>query len=64
MMSLRTTEGTDLIRYADILGAPLDMDIVRNLGDMGFIERRENRLRATPSGRAVLNALIAELLPG
>lgn len=63
MMSLRTTEGSSLPRLADIGGAPINTSYINELVDMGLLEQSRDRLRATPQGRAVLNAVITKLLP-
>ena len=63
MMSLRTSEGTDLVRYAAIAGAPLDPAEVESLVGLGLVRIDGDRLQATKDGRAVLNALITALLP-
>lgn len=63
MMGLRLSEGIDLDRHAR-LHAPLDGDALGRLEELGVTRRQGNRLIATPRGRAVLNAVIRELLPG
>ncbi|MDI3337796.1 radical SAM family heme chaperone HemW [Defluviimonas aestuarii] len=63
MMSLRLTEGTDTGRFRMLSGRELDSGAVEKLSGLGMVERVGNRIRATTSGRAVLNALIRELLP-
>jgi putative oxygen-independent coproporphyrinogen III oxidase len=63
MMSLRTTEGTDLVRYEALAGAPLDAREIKSLSELGLVRAEPDRLSATPAGRAVLNAIITALLP-
>jgi oxygen-independent coproporphyrinogen-3 oxidase len=63
MMSLRTAQGTDLLRYASILGGSLDGDRISHLRSMGFVTVEDHHLIATPTGRPLLNALITEILP-
>jgi oxygen-independent coproporphyrinogen-3 oxidase len=63
MMGLRLTEGIDLARHEALRGAPIDECAVLRLEDLGMV-RRDHRLRATPQGRMVLNAVIEALLPG
>lgn len=63
MMSLRLAEGTDTGRFHALSGRELDSGAVEKLSGLGMVERVGNRIRATTSGRAVLNALIRELLP-
>lgn len=63
MMSLRLTEGLDPLRFAALAGRDLDAPTLVRLADLGMIEQSGHRIRATPAGRAVLNAVIRELLP-
>ena len=63
MMGLRLAEGIDTGRYAALAGAPLDAAVVARLQGLGMVARIADRLRATRQGRAVLNALLRELLP-
>ncbi|WP_111733122.1 radical SAM family heme chaperone HemW [Roseovarius amoyensis] len=62
MMGLRIAEGIDLARYKAISGAALPKRAVLELEDIGMITRESGRLRATPRGRLVLNAVIRALL--
>ena len=62
MMGLRLTEGLDMTRYTQLSGRPLDKDRLNNLADMGMVTISDHRLRATDQGRAVLNAILRELL--
>ena len=61
-MGLRLTRGIDLDRYERLSGAPLSQTVLKDLSDMGMIETEGGWLRVTPSGRIVLNAVIAKLL--
>ncbi|SNX69854.1 oxygen-independent coproporphyrinogen-3 oxidase [Cereibacter ovatus] len=61
MMALRLSEGLDLPRYRAISGADPDERKLRDLVEIGMIERAGNRLRATTDGRMVLNSVIADL---
>lgn len=62
MMALRLSEGMDLGRYARLSGRnPPDAGIDR-LEDLGMIRRDGARIMATAAGRAVLNAVIRDLL--
>jgi len=63
MMSLRTSEGLDIARFASIAGAGLDLEKVGTLKAHGLAVESSGRLVATRAGRAVLNALVTELLP-
>ena len=62
MMSMRLAEGLDVARYAALAGAMPDPDAVSRLADLGMVEETGGRLRATAQGRAVLNAVIREIL--
>jgi oxygen-independent coproporphyrinogen-3 oxidase len=64
LMGLRLTEGVDPGRYAQIRGAPLSGASVAYLVDLDMITTAPNRVRTTPQGRLVLNAVIARLLEG
>jgi oxygen-independent coproporphyrinogen-3 oxidase len=62
LMGLRLTEGLDLGRLAAVGSVVPGDATVDKLADLGLIERRDgHRVRATPRGRFVLNALVAEL---
>ena len=63
MMSLRLVEGTDPARFAALSGRAFDIAALQRLTDLEMIEHTDTRIRATPAGRAVLNAVIRELLP-
>jgi oxygen-independent coproporphyrinogen-3 oxidase len=62
LMGLRLREGFDANRYEQEFGRPLDPARLEGLVDLGMIERMEgNRIRATPQGWLVLDAVIADL---
>ena len=62
LMGLRLAEGVDVDRYEKLAGRPLSSDRVTILRDEALIEPVGNsRLRATPSGMLVLDALVADL---
>ena len=62
LMGLRLREGLDLKRFSAITGSEIDPDRVRDLVGYGMVEHApDNRLRATPSGALVLDAVIADL---
>ena len=61
LMGLRIAEGIDLTRYAALAGREIDSNKIAGLKSLGLIKREGTRLRATPDGRKLLNALIAEL---
>lgn len=62
MMSLRLTEGTDLQRLAALAGTALSGDRVQALEEMGMVRVQDMRLIATAKGRALLNAILRELM--
>jgi putative oxygen-independent coproporphyrinogen III oxidase len=62
MMGLRLSEGIDPARY-HLLGArPLSDAKIKDLRDLGMLTVQDDRLCATLNGRAVLNAVIRELM--
>ena len=63
MMGLRTTRGLDLDRYEAISGVSLDEMVLLDLVKNGYLNLNNRYLAPTRSGRAVLNAVIRELLP-
>ncbi|WP_397541615.1 radical SAM family heme chaperone HemW [Roseovarius salis] len=62
MMGLRISEGIDADRFQSITGATLDPEKIHHLQEIGVITVDDHRVRATESGRPVLNAVIRELL--
>ncbi|MEL7466369.1 MAG: radical SAM family heme chaperone HemW [Pseudomonadota bacterium] len=62
LLSLRLAEGLDLERRAALAGAPIATDRIADAARHGLALRDGDRLKATPEGRAVLNALLASLL--
>ena len=63
MMGLRITRGLDLDRYEAISGVPLDEMVLQDLVKNGYLNLNNRYLAPTRAGRAVLNAVIRELLP-
>ncbi|MGQ0565033.1 MAG: radical SAM family heme chaperone HemW [Gemmobacter sp.] len=61
LMGLRLSEGVDLDRLQAMFGRDLDPTVLGGLIELGKVERTDRRVRATPEGRMVLNAVIAEL---
>ncbi len=62
VMGLRLREGFDLQRYERLVGHPLKPGRIADLVGYGLIEQpTPDKLRATPSGFAVLNAVVADL---
>ena len=61
VMGLRLARGLDVPAWEREAGRRLDPARITALAGDGLIERNGERLRATPSGTLVLNALIGEL---
>ncbi len=61
LMGLRISEGIDTGRYEALAGRPADPVKLAELESLGLVSREDSRLRATPAGRRVLNAVIQEL---
>jgi putative oxygen-independent coproporphyrinogen III oxidase len=61
LMGLRIAEGIDMDRYATLAGREIDSSKLAGMKSMGLIKRHGQRLMATPDGRKLLNAVIAEL---
>ncbi len=62
LMGLRLVEGIDIPRFEQLSGRALNQRRVSNLREEGMIEPVGNsRLRATPSGMIVLDAVVADL---
>jgi putative oxygen-independent coproporphyrinogen III oxidase len=64
LMGLRLGEGIELERYERLSGQVLEPAKLDTLASSGFLTRSADgrRIAATPAGRRVLNALIAELV--
>ncbi|MDY8107957.1 radical SAM family heme chaperone HemW [Fulvimarina sp. 2208YS6-2-32] len=62
LMGLRLTEGIDLKRWSQLSGRSIDPVAERDLTQHGMIERiGADRLRCTPAGMLVLDAVVADL---
>jgi oxygen-independent coproporphyrinogen-3 oxidase len=62
LMGLRLKEGIDLVRWQSLSGREPDPDREQFLIEHGFIERLGNsRLRCTPAGMLILDAVVADL---
>ncbi len=66
MMGLRLNEGLDLARLARISGFRLNPAAVEPLAALDMVEHwaAQNRIKATPRGRFVLNKLVEQLSTG
>lgn len=62
MMGMRISEGLDVDRFNALSDLTLPENKLRDLEELGMIHRSNGRLIATKDGRAVLNAVIRELL--
>lgn len=63
MMSMRLSEGMDVLRFTDLSGHLPNAASIKQLQDLGMVTQSGHRIIATRQGRAVLNAVIRELLP-
>jgi putative oxygen-independent coproporphyrinogen III oxidase len=62
VMGLRLAEGIDLSRYEALSGRPLDPERIAFLTEEGFVQPLPGgRLKVTPAGFPVLNAVVADL---
>jgi oxygen-independent coproporphyrinogen-3 oxidase len=62
LMGLRLAEGIDLARFAALSGAPLAFEQIADLAQHGLIETTgTGRLRVTPAGFPILDAIVADL---
>ena len=64
MMGLRTVEGIDVTRYEALADRALPEMKLAELQDLGMVRREGPRLTATSQGRAILNAVLKELILG
>ncbi len=62
MMGMRLFEGLELERHEALAGKPLSVKKIQELIDWEMVVVDGARLRATSQGRAVLNAVLRELL--
>jgi putative oxygen-independent coproporphyrinogen III oxidase len=61
LMAMRLSEGLDLEGYETRWNTRLSREKISDLAGEGLVVLEKNRLSATPTGRLVLNTLIAEL---
>jgi oxygen-independent coproporphyrinogen-3 oxidase len=62
IMGLRLVRGLDLTRYQNLNGSPFSKEKLSYLEDLDMITVDRSQLIVSPKGRAVLNAVINELL--
>ena len=62
MMGLRIRDGISLARFADYAGEALSGDAIAELSALGLIIHEGDTLRASDTGRLVLNTVSAQLL--
>ncbi len=62
MMSLRLAEGSDIQRFEDLSGTPLNPRKLAMFEGDGLVRLSDGRLRVTRRGGLVLNSIVAELL--
>jgi oxygen-independent coproporphyrinogen-3 oxidase len=62
MMGLRLTHGIDMDRYAQLAGEDLPASKIDMLLENDLVELTDRNLKATASGRAVLNGVLRTLL--
>lgn len=61
LMGLRIADGIDLERFGALAGHPLDRRKIEALTALDLVAQDGARLKATPRGRRLLNAVIGEL---
>lgn len=61
MMSLRLSEGMSLARYNALSPAPLDMQQVAELMDLGLLGHVGDKIFPTDAGKILLNSIIRQL---
>ena len=63
LMGLRLRDGVAMGRYQAMTGATLDSGALEDLSRLGFVEVLAGNVRATDSGRMILNKVIEALSP-
>ena len=62
LMGLRLEEGLEISRYEALSGRPFDPERIAALGEHGMVEMTGGgRIKATPAGWSVLDAVVADL---
>ncbi len=62
LMGMRLSEGIDPKRYELISGHPIPDSKLNELEGLGMLKCSNDRIRTTPEGRLVLNAVLAKLV--
>ncbi len=62
MFSLRLREGASLSRYADLAGEELSVRALADVIDLGFLDRKDDRICTSKSGVMMLNGVLRALL--
>ncbi len=62
LMGLRLTEGIDPRRFHALAGQAPHAETLRDLAEDGFLLIEPDRIRVTPKGRPVLNAILENIL--
>ena len=62
LMGLRVNDGISISRYESLSGSKLNLAELNPLIEDGLLKREADKLRATPKGRLVLNAVTERLL--
>lgn len=62
IMGLRLAAGIDLARFAALRGRDVDEGVLGRLTDAGLLARNGSLVRATDTGRLVLDAVLKEIL--
>ncbi len=62
MMGLRLCDGISIARYEALAGAPLSRCVIQELCGQGLLLHENDRVKATPRGRLLLDGVLAKLL--
>ncbi len=62
LMSLRLAEGSDMARFRALSGRDLPLKKILDLEKAGLVSREAGHLKASPTGRLLLNAILRDLL--
>ncbi|MHC0052041.1 radical SAM family heme chaperone HemW [Actibacterium sp. D379-3] len=63
MMGMRLRDGISISRYEALAGEQMNHNEINKLKDFSLVERDGDALRTTPKGRALLNAVLRDLMP-